>query len=171
MKQTESKSDMASAVNVAGRVELLLVKLLACNCKQRPNRPAGRMAFDITRSCRAEPSNDKDALGVVVRFVLYAFGEGEEQQKKKNAFLTIDATFFLLYSIRSLEGLGDKALASFADLNGTYNAWPYWRELVQSITSRMDLPPLTIPVFKLPVARPQAPAKKKKGKTETITKK
>jgi len=119
------------------------------------------MVFDMTRSCRFEFSDKKDALGVIARFVLHAFGEGEEQQKK-NSFLSIDATFFLLYRLDGAEGLDDMALSSFADLNGTYNAWPYWREFVQSITSRMDLPPLTIPVFRLPVSSARVAAKKEK---------
>jgi len=41
-----------------------------------------------------------------------------------------------------------QALA-FARTNGIYNAWPYWREFVQNMIARMNLPPLVIPVFRL----------------------
>jgi hypothetical protein len=46
-------------------------------------------------------------------------------------------------------------LAAFANVNGIYNAWPYFRELVQSMASRAGLPPIVLPVFR--VARPSAP--------------
>jgi preprotein translocase subunit SecB len=32
-------------------------------------------------------------------------------------------------------------------MNGIYNIWPYWREYVQTTTSRLGLPPLTLPVL------------------------
>jgi preprotein translocase subunit SecB len=61
----------------------------------------------------------------------------------------------LLYNIKSFEGLDEKAFMSFAELNGTYNAWPYWREFVQNITNRMQLPTLTIPVFRIQSSIPK----------------
>lgn len=41
-------------------------------------------------------------------------------------------------------------LAAFAQINGVFNAWPYIRETVQSLTTRMGLPPLTLAVFRVP---------------------
>lgn len=39
-------------------------------------------------------------------------------------------------------------LAEFAKLNGMYNAWPYLREIVQSMTLRMGISPLVLPMFR-----------------------
>ncbi len=99
-------------------------------------------------NARFEVNKEKKLVGVYIRFKLNAFGEKVEQ-KKANSFLNVEATFSLLYSINSLEDLDDTALNSFAEVNGTYNAWPYWREFVQNITSRMELPTLTVPVFRI----------------------
>ena len=38
---------------------------------------------------------------------------------------------------------------AFADLNGVFNAWPYFREFVQSATVRMGLPAFVVPVLRL----------------------
>jgi hypothetical protein len=146
-----------NAVKVSDRVDLQSVKLLACDCKQKPKCPEGPKTFDIERTSRFEVDKEQNVVGVFIRFVLNAFAEGVEQ-KPENSFLTMEATFLLLYSINSTEGLDDDAYKSFAELNGMYNAWPYWREFVQSITSRMQVPTLTIPVFRIspPKAKPAA---------------
>ena len=41
-------------------------------------------------------------------------------------------------------------LAAFAKVNGVFNAWPYFREIVQTATLRMDLPPIVLPVYRVP---------------------
>lgn len=159
MAKGKKEISLASAVKVADRVDLQSVKLLACNCKQKPKRPAGRKAFDMAGDSRFEVDKEKNVIGVFIRFVLNAFGE-EVERKKDNSFLNIEATFLLLYSISSVEDLDDAAFRSFAEVNGTYNAWPYWREFVQSITSRMELPTLTVPVFRIAPTPTKADTKK-----------
>lgn len=161
MAKEKKEISLASAVKVADRVDLQSVKLLACSCKQKPKCPSGRKAFDITGNSRFEVDKEKNLIGVFIRFVLNAFGE-EVERKKGNSFLNIEATFLLLYNIKSLEDLDDETFRSFAEVNGTYNAWPYWREFVQSITSRMELPPLTVPVFRIAPAPSKATTKKSK---------
>jgi hypothetical protein len=41
-------------------------------------------------------------------------------------------------------------LTAFAKVNGVFNAWPYFREIVQAATLRMDLPPVVLPVYRVP---------------------
>jgi hypothetical protein len=103
-----------------------------------------------------------------VMFTMRAFGK-DDPQKEESAFLTIAADFLLVYSITDVSDLDDASFRSFAELNGTYNAWPYWREFVQNITSRMDLPTLTIPVFRLPCGPSKAPDPQE-AQTEAATK-
>jgi hypothetical protein len=165
MAKGKKEISLASAVKVADRVNLQSVKLLACNCKQNPKCPSGRRDIDIAWTSRFEVDKKKNLIGVLIRFVLNAFGE-EVERKRKNSLLNIEATFSLLYSINSVEDLDDVALRSFAKLNGTYNAWPYWREFVQSITSRMELPTLTVPVFRIA----PAPSKAATNKNTTLVK-
>ncbi len=148
MTKKENTLDMAAAVQVSDRVNLEAVRLIDCDCKQRPHRPEGQKVFDTDCTTRFEVYEKEKALAVFAHFVLRAFGEKEEHTDDK-AFLAIDTTFCLIYSIADTHGLDDVAFGSFAAANGVYNAWPYWREFVHTVTSRMELPPLVIPVFRI----------------------
>lgn len=65
--------------------------------------------------------------------------------------VSIAATFLLVYSIDQSIVLEHECLEHFANTNGPYNVWPYWRELVQTAASRVGLGGVTVPVFR-PVA-------------------
>ncbi len=118
MAEEKNEISLASAIKVADRVDLQSVRLLDCDCKQKPNCPEGQKTFDIEKTSRFEVGKEKNIIGVFIQFVLNAFGEGVEQ-KKENSFLNIEATFLLLYSINSVEDLDDMSFRSFAELNGT----------------------------------------------------
>lgn len=60
----------------------------------------------------------------------------------------IEAEFLVVYHTKATSVFPADALQHFAGLNGTYNAWPYWRELVQSLTARAGMSGVTVPVFK-----------------------
>ena len=68
--------------------------------------------------------------------------------------VSIEATFVLIYSLDSIEGIENDNLAAFGVTNAVYNAWPYWREFVQSTAVRMGLPALVVPVFRF--SKPKA---------------
>ena len=46
-------------------------------------------------------------------------------------------------------------LTAFASVNGVFNAWPYFRETLQSVTQKMNLPPVVLPVYRVPQATPK----------------
>lgn len=62
--------------------------------------------------------------------------------------VALDATFLLTYSISSEIELTPECLEQFANVNGPYNVWPYWRELVQTASGRVGLGGITVPVFR-----------------------
>lgn len=61
--------------------------------------------------------------------------------------LEITAVFALVYALS--KPISDDDARAFAQLNAIFNAWPYWRELVQSIATRMGLPPPVVPLMKI----------------------
>lgn len=74
--------------------------------------------------------------------------------------LALGAGFELTYGLDSAPPAEPREMLfnAFAHLNGMYNAWPYLRELVQNTTSRMTLPPVVLPVFRVgPEAAASAP--------------
>lgn len=64
---------------------------------------------------------------------------------KKDRALKISCTFVLTYS--SKQNLTDEFLKIFSARNVPINTWPYFRELVQSMTQRMNIPPLVLPLL------------------------
>jgi len=62
--------------------------------------------------------------------------------------VTIAATFELTYALSRDITVAAEDLDAFANVNGIFNTWPYWREFFQSSLTRMSLP-----VFQLPVLR------------------
>ncbi len=47
------------------------------------------------------------------------------------------------------DSLNEDALTEFGQHNVPFNVWPYWREVVQSAASRMGLPRIVLPPFRL----------------------
>jgi hypothetical protein len=148
MEKKKKEISLESAIKVSDRIDLKSVKLLDCNCRLKPNYPEGQKDFEMDTSSQFDVNKEKSIVGVFIGFTLNAFSK-EVDHKKENSFLNIGATFLLLYKINNTEGLDDLAFKSFAEINGVYNAWPYWREFVQNISGRMGLSPLTVPVFRI----------------------
>lgn len=76
--------------------------------------------------------------------------------------VSIRCTFELTYALPEGFQTSSEALDRFAEVNATFNAWPYWREFVQTAMARMNLPPFVLPVFRL---QPHAPPHEKQQKT------
>lgn len=100
---------------------------------------------------RTECDRETGRILVVASFELSAFpksqnahGEGPDET---GTSLRIRAEFVLTYKVESLDGITDEHINAFGRMNGIHNAWPYWREYVQSTTARMGLPPLTLPLM------------------------
>jgi hypothetical protein len=56
----------------------------------------------------------------------------------------------LVYQIKGdPQLLKPEDLEKFARINAPFNAWAYWREIVRSALSRLDLPPFLLPLFRV----------------------
>lgn len=100
--------------------------------------------------CRFELSPARlDCVLVHVNLVLD--GTGAEGTQEEKQLVGINATFLAVYRLQDARSYPSDALQHFADLNGTYNVWPYWRELVQTFAARTGLGGLVVPVFNPPI--------------------
>lgn len=112
--------------------------------------------------CRFElPSSRLDCLFVHVNLILEATGaegaEGAESAEEEQELVSINATFLAVYRLEDASSYPRDALGHFAELNGTYNVWPYWRELVQTFAARAGMGSLVVPVFKPPIRPVEEP--------------
>lgn len=72
----------------------------------------------------------------------------EDDSSDTNVLVEVTATFLAEYLKK--DDIKDKAIEEFATFNVAHNVWPYWREFAQSLTERMRLPRLVLPLYSLP---------------------
>ncbi len=164
-KRTKSTKPTAIglAMKISEQVELVNIKLLKGKFSQLPDTAQGEKFFDVDRTVCVEVDHDENIIIVLPKFELKGYSDKEKAEQNK-PFLNIKATFSLVYKAKDLSNLSKKAFDTFGEMNGIYNAWPYWREFVQNITTRMGLPALTVPVFRI-AAHPPKKASINKKKT------
>lgn len=155
-KIARSKLDLAAPVSE--RVEVREILLAGSMTKRGPTRDGLIANLAMGVNVATEVDKEKKVICVQLHFTLRA----KYDEPKEEELLRIEAAFVLRYQVPSLKGLGRPSITAFGELNGVYNAWPYWREFVQNTTVRMGLPALTVPVYR-PIAA-KAPGKKKTTK-------
>ena len=86
-----------------------------------------------------------------------------------------DAVYFEIISeFRAHYNLNDTAdgselhpiLEEFGRFNVGYHVWPYWREYVQSVCARIGIPPVPIPMYRLPQRESNGDPSSEKGKAK-----
>ena len=159
-KSQETTNLPALAAELADRVDLVDIRLIetAARCTPAmvqaqllppkltasPHAPANqlpeRLRFQVTHECQ----RGENALLVFLNLTVDALPQGESPEP----LLHVDGRFLLVYVLRTTDGITDEHCDAFAEYNAIFNAWPYWREYVQSATVRMGLPGLILPVYR-----------------------
>lgn len=144
MNDTQNKPSnrMQLAGEVAQQVQIHAVDLVELACRNEGGaEPDSPLEVSIETATSFHFIADDSILLVDARCVMNAGGKNLQ-----DPVVQVAATFRLVYQISDPEGFTDEHYAAFAEINGMFNLWPYWRELVQNVTLRMGLPPLTLPV-------------------------
>lgn len=113
----------------------------------------------------AKVARDEPNLRFVISLEFEAIARPDSAPEDQS-WMEARATLALTYSVSSFDDLSDVNLAAFAFINGVYNAWPYWREYVQSATVRLGLPPLIAPVYRIPADEDDLPVDDDGSSTE-----
>lgn len=159
-------TNLQFAATVATHVQLLGVALRTANLVSDvdPFEMIPEVAFNVKHRARyVRSESDPERLEVFLDFVFRALDERDSESPKELANLR--ATFVLQYAVPGDLAFEPEALRQFAWLNGAYNAWPYWRELVQSVAGRIGLGALTVPVFRPKIE--QIPSADSEGEAES----
>lgn len=144
MEIRKKQEDLKALSRIVPKVEVDDLYMISCNF----NRD-----IDITHyeSVRVNLSSSGELLSVAedgfrskVSLCLVANPEREE-----NEILRIESEYILSYLIHSKKKLETNDLKTFCSINSVYNIWPYWRELVDSIANRADLPLPKMPLIKV----------------------
>ena len=80
--------------------------------------------------------------------VMLNVGPDRSDQDSESA-LRLRAKYQCVYSVKGICEPSDEDDAQKMMQAAAFQAWPYLRECVQSTTSRMGIPPLTLPLFQV----------------------
>lgn len=125
-------------------------ELLGSDCAWEVSAPTAQWEYDEHSSMLSvNVAIDVAAVGAKTTETT----KGELKRVTPKSLLTLSVELVLQYELRTEappDDLRELLFDAFAGLNGVYNAYPYLREHVQSTIGRMGLPPLVIPVFRVP---------------------
>ena len=109
------------------------------------------------------PQSPKNGLFIVR--VDFAFGlQRVSADAGATTDVAVNVSFELTYRVPDNIATTEEQLAAFANVNGVFNAWPYFREFVHASLSRMGLPPFILPVYRVsPLMQETADKKPKPG--------
>ena len=152
--------DLSRIVSV---IEITSVRLCEAHCRSavHPSDAGGAISVKISRKAAVvkEPGED-GVLRIETIFAMKIHSASDEKKLQAE----IRGTFELSYKVPDDKSFSSEELEAFGQVNAVFNAWPYWRELVQASLARMSMPPLAVPVFRLPRNRTDDGAKKDEGR-------
>ena len=153
--------DMEAVARVAQEVELQDIYLMQSAVSRLGPEPVqGRLM--LTFDCATRLLNEAGGGHLLPVACDFAVAAREEEEPQREV-VRVEATFLVSYQLAEPQKITQEDLHHFARLNPLYNAWAYWRELVHSMTLRMGLPPLLVPLLKIvPRQGPKAPRPEKK---------
>ncbi len=153
-KESKSQALKQRLFYLSSRAELQSIKLVGSNAELLP--PGEGSAESVSfEPCRLEatlthhgeavvPSDADNALVCLAQFEL----EGRNAEHTDRVICRFSCSWVLIYEIEGASQEDEAALQFFADKNAVYNAWPFFREHIHSLTTKMELPPFVAPLFK-----------------------
>ena len=142
-------------------VEIEGVRLVEANVETKVRSPADTGAVDllVNRTAEIGERQDNGTFFVVAKIGAQLVSE----EAKEEPLVSIETSFELQYCLPEGLRVEPQTLTTFAETNGIYNAWPYWREFVQSMFARMGLPPVVLPLLRAREVREKTEAEKAEG--------
>ncbi len=162
MEIVKNREDFKALSKVTVKADLKEIYLLSCNVFRTADALSfEQVAADINFSGNLL-NQDEDGFTAQVDLTI----TGHPKDDEDASIIMIEAKYNIDYLLKDRTGLTDKDLNTFCEMKAVYNAWPYFREFVQNMTGRMDIPSLLLPLLKIrpPKIKKRAPSAAKKKK-------
>jgi hypothetical protein len=150
--------DFQAIARVARWMELREIRLAEISASGAP-RPRKPLEPKVTHDCIATRREGKELeVTCSYRFTVHTAARDEEKPATKKEIATADFKYVILYDVQTDESFSDVDIQQFAYANGTYHSWPFVRQLLFDLTSRMGYQPFSLPTFRFnPKPPPKAP--------------
>jgi len=147
---------MATNLDLAGKVarnvDLRSVNLryarVEASCEPEDIPEEASVDLQYRSSINKRKRRDDPAAVELAVTVDFKFHVQRQDEDAPSDVILLEAGYLLVYALNPEAELEEECFDQFAEVNGPYNAWPYWRELVQSVTGRLGLPGFVLPVFR-----------------------
>lgn len=153
---TQATVDFAAVARISRFSELKDIRLTDVSAKCDSKTLVGTLASEFTHESNISNRNNESLeVSCIYHFIGRAAGV---------TAISITVTYLAVYALKSKEPLADNDVAQFAAANGTLHTWPFVREFLNSLTSRMGFPPFTLGVMHfvpMPVPKQEAQAEVK----------
>jgi preprotein translocase subunit SecB len=156
--RADSAIDLAAAARISRRVDLREIRLvgISATCQTGPKQ-SGRLQPTYGHSCVPVKSED----GMLEVACSYHFKVHSAEKELAEASMT----YHIFYKLVGDEPTEPSDIDHFARANGAYHSWPFVRETIFSLTSKMGFPPYTLPVLSFQ-ARPKTAVTAANGTTK-----
>ena len=139
--------DLSAVARVARSIDLRDIRVIQveAECSPAPDEP-------LEPQINVESSGvlvSESQLNVVCGYTLTIKVGGVQAAK-------CEIVYLMRYEVVG-DTFAEQDIEHFASANGVYHSWPFLRQFVFDLTSKMGFPPLTLPVFQV---LPRAQAKK-----------
>ncbi|HDY65089.1 MAG TPA: hypothetical protein ENH84_02505 [Phycisphaerae bacterium] len=140
------ETPMSRMAKVASAVEIFNVQFVAFGAHREIELGSHEIYVEYAWKTHASRVSEAKQISVIVEFTMSAAPKDCVDKKKP---IQVKAVLELVYNCEKVSSFDDRAIKDFGEINGVYNAWPYWREFVQNTVVRMGLPPLIVPTFRV----------------------
>lgn len=139
---SESLSSLIQSTN------LLEISLKSANVEAKvPSKAVvpKEIKLDYTKSTEFLLTEDNKILVCFVTLVTKGLSNTEQTEK---VIFEMSGTFTLIYALEEQAEFDSEVFKLFTEKNAFYNAYPYLRELMQSLSSRIGIQPIVLPLLK-----------------------
>ncbi|MFC5290940.1 hypothetical protein ACFPM7_28150 [Actinokineospora guangxiensis] len=159
MTTSVTKDPRASAARIAARSDIVDVRLVSVSAElvgqQKPGASL-RFALENHPTIEYEPGETSFIVRVSYELTIDQVAEGEknESDAEGSPVAEIRCVQAGLFTLEMRDGdaeLEQGELEAYAQTTGQFALYPYARELFASLTSRIGLPALTLPAFRLAI--------------------
>ena len=144
-KLSVSSDTMLMATVVGPRATIQSVRLVNVSAMLGSADPEA-MKYVRNRRTSTFARGSGNSLDVDIRFTIdIATSEADKSEPP----ISIEAKYRLTYKVEDLATLDDEHLRAFTQVNGYFNAWPFWRELTTSMMARSQAGLFLLPTLRV----------------------
>ena len=153
---SQGQEAINAARELTAKSEIKQIRLRQCRAQLQGEETQLKAPFGLAEAHNTTANFIDNMLRVEVAFNFQAFDASDG----KVPLFFIECSFELDYEVQKEYTPDREALDAFKDGNAVFNCWPYARECVQSMTSRMALHPPPLPLLRV-IPKPKSKTKTK----------